>query len=105
MATKIDWDDHNTWNLCKGCGQKNHPYYDKRYHGYCLDCSNCGVPDRDDKIAEMSSRLNESWLKELEDLVEQLYTYSQENGENYKADSYRSRIMKIISFIRGEKDG
>lgn len=28
---------------CKHCPQQN--YHGQRYGGYCLDCSNCGVPE------------------------------------------------------------
>lgn len=31
--------------VCKNCLRSNHPHYDKKYGGYCLECSNAGVPE------------------------------------------------------------
>ena len=36
--------------VCKNCLTAVHPAYVKRYDGYCLDCSNAGVPDKDEEI-------------------------------------------------------
>ena len=43
---------------CKGCSRRTHPYYVKKYHGYCLECSNCGVPERDDQIAALKEEVD-----------------------------------------------
>ena len=42
---------------CKGCGQPCHPYYVRRYGGYCLDCANSGVDVAHDRIREAESQL------------------------------------------------
>jgi len=44
---------------CKGCKADNHPAYDKRYGGYCLDCHNAGVPERDDQTSELTEQRDE----------------------------------------------
>ena len=38
---------------CKNCLTPVHPAYLERYAGYCLDCSNAGVPGKDKEIAEL----------------------------------------------------
>jgi len=45
--------------VCKGCKADNHPAYDKRYGGYCLDCHNAGVPELDDQIRELTTQRDE----------------------------------------------
>lgn len=55
--------------ICKGCGHENHPVYHRKYEGYCLQCSNAGVDERDDKIAELEAR-----LARAEDAARQLMT-------------------------------
>lgn len=37
---------------CKGCGREAHPAYLERYGSYCLDCSNQGVPERDQQLSD-----------------------------------------------------
>lgn len=33
--------------LCKNASHRHecHPYYAKKYDGYCLECANAGIPD------------------------------------------------------------
>jgi hypothetical protein len=42
---------------CKGCSRANHPHYNRKYHGYCLDCANAGVPDLRDRIEELEAEV------------------------------------------------
>ena len=49
--------DEQNYQRCKGCSRRTHPYYVKKYHGYCLECSNCGVPERDDQIAALKEEV------------------------------------------------
>lgn len=44
---------------CKGCLCDNHPLYHKKYDGYCFDCHNHGVPERDDRIAALAEQVAE----------------------------------------------
>jgi hypothetical protein len=58
-------------NLCKGCKRATHPAYLSRYDGYCLDCSNQGVPELHEEIERLESRLltAEQMVVALEGLV------------------------------------
>ena len=42
---------------CRNCKRDNHPSYDKKYGGYCLDCFNAKVPEKDDQIAELYTEI------------------------------------------------
>ena len=50
------------WPPCRGCKRPAHPHYAKKYHGYCLDCANCGVDERDERIAELEAALKKAQL-------------------------------------------
>ena len=55
--------------ICRNCKKENHPSYDRRYGGYCLDCFNARVPDLQDRIEQLEDRIQqleeENWgLKE-----------------------------------------
>lgn len=39
--------------LCKNCQCELHLGYARKYHGYCSDCDNAGVPELQDKIAAL----------------------------------------------------
>lgn len=56
---------------CKACGGECHPYFAKKYHGYCLECSNAGAPEKDELIDELrkeNHRLRER-LAEMEAMM------------------------------------
>lgn len=38
---------------CKNCKRENYPPYVRKYHGYCFDCWNLGVPEFVDEIAAL----------------------------------------------------
>lgn len=66
---------------CKGCKRKTHPAYVKRYGGYCLECSNAGVPERDDEIARLRAVIHElcECRREFDSLGDPGYTVQQEH--------------------------
>ena len=43
-------------NPCKNCHQPTHPHYIHKYGGYCLDCSNAGVRELRERIAELEAK-------------------------------------------------
>lgn len=68
--------------LCKGCRQPTHPSYIDRYGGYCLDCDNAGVSERDEqienlkqenerlaKLAQHKDDTLKAWVKNMEEPV------------------------------------
>lgn len=42
---------------CRHCKRDCHPYFYRKYDGFCLECSNAGVPDLLDKIAELERKI------------------------------------------------
>lgn len=72
----------NEQTLCKGCYRQTHPAYLDRYDGYCLDCSNQGVDERDERIAALESELAASQAREAR-LREALEIYGK--PANWKA--------------------
>lgn len=42
---------------CKACGRDNHPLWDRKYDGHCLDCANAGAMEwEDEKAALLAER-------------------------------------------------
>ncbi len=62
---------------CRGCRRQNHPIYARKYHGYCLECSNAGVPELRDEL--------EALRAERADLTRQLADVTAERDKREKA--------------------
>ncbi len=63
---------------CKGCKQETHPAYLSRYGGYCLDCSNAGVPELMEQIDGMEgeARQAQERIAVLETAMKQIHKLS-----------------------------
>ena len=49
--------DKEAISPCKNCGQPTHPNHIHKYGGYCLDCSNAGVPELRERIEELEAEV------------------------------------------------
>lgn len=87
--------NHETDKKCKGCKRETHPAYLSRYDGYCLDCENTGVPERDERIAELES--------ECDALKEALSAYQKFNRIGNDLDAYLGALADWALGIESEK--
>jgi hypothetical protein len=55
MTTKGGW-LMSAYPRCDNCGRDSHPYYQKKYGGICLDCSNAGVGELRAQLAALVVR-------------------------------------------------
>lgn len=53
ISVEIVTDSAPQDQTCKNCKCVTHPAYLARYDGYCLDCDNAGVPEKDAVIGEL----------------------------------------------------
>ena len=91
---------------CKNCQKPTHPTYIRKYHGFCLECSNAGVDEMQAAMDELKAevarlkaevaRLNAglrelSGVDDIEPPVgEAVYDLQQRVSENITRESLRS---------------
>ena len=64
--------------ICKGCKQVTHPAYTYRYGGYCLDCSNQGVPGLHEEIDGLQGEARQSQQR-IAQLETEIWALEREN--------------------------
>ena len=70
---------------CKNCKRTTHPAYLRKYGGYCLDCSNAGIQDKDEEIIELRNKLAEAELLK-ESLFKQIQGLSAQLAQRTRAE-------------------
>lgn len=80
---------------CKGCKRETHPAYLDRYDGYCLDCSNAGVPERDEEIEKLE-RDASAMAMTIRDLRDEF------GSLRYHADRLRNGKLTVASSAFGK---
>jgi len=65
---------------CKSCNIDLHPYYQKKYDGYCLNCINAGSAEKDEQISKLERQLAAA-ERLFEVLRHQDASFNMNNGE------------------------
>lgn len=81
---------------CKNCGKDNHPAYDKKYGGYCLDCWNADADEKDAKIAELKEE-----VRRLRGGVEELVQAATVAANTIKALTSHRRDDSSTEYVPG----